>query len=245
MCENPKHSLKLLNNKGIKKKLISLHDYNEKKVINRISKLSKPYKIALISDAGSPLISDPGYKLIKYFLDNNLNITTIPGPSAVISALQLSGLPINSFAFYGFVPKQESKIKQFFTKIKNDNYTSVFFVSANHLNKSIHKIIEYIGEKDMCVCKEITKLNEEIFRGKPSKILMLIEGQKILLKGEFTIVVGGTTTKSLKKINSDVSKEIIKLLKKFNLTEVVKIVHSLTDISRNDIYRIAIKLKDG
>ena len=97
----------------------------------------------------------------------------------------------------------------------------------------------------MCVCKEITKLNEEIFRGKPSKILMLIERQKILLKGEFTIVVGGTTKKSSKEINDDVSKEIIKLLKKFNLTEVVKIVHSLTGISRNDIYRMAIKLKDG
>ena len=177
-------------------------------------------------------------------LDNNLNITTIPGPSSVISALQLSGLPINNFAFYGFVPKQESKIKQFFIKMKDDNYTSVFFVSASHLNKSIQKIIEYIGEKDLCICKEITKLNEEIFRGKPSKILMLIKEQKILLKGEFTVVVKGTSKKSLKKINNDISKEIIKLLKKFNLTEVVKIVHSLTGISRKDIYQTALKLKD-
>ena len=159
-------------------------------------------------------------------------------------ALQLSGLPINNFAFYGFVPKQESKIKQFFTKIKNDNLTGVFFVSASHLNKSIHKISEYIGEKDVCVCKEITKLNEEVFRGRPSKILMLIERQKILLKGEFTIVVGGTTKTSSKEINDDVSKEMIKLLKKFNLTEVVKIVHSLTGISRKEIYQMTIKLKD-
>jgi len=244
ICENPKHSLKLLNNKGIKKKLFSLHDYNEKKVINKISKLKDNFKIALISDAGSPLISDPGYKLVKYFLDNKFFVTTIPGPSSIVSALQLSGFPINNFAFYGFVPKQESKKKQFFSKVINVYLTSVFFTSAKYLNNTLHSIIEYMGEKDVTVCKEITKFNEEIFRGKTHEILKLIKEQKILLKGEFTLVIHGTTKKNLKKINNDIKKEIVKLLKKFNLTEVVKIVHSLTGISKKDIYRMAINLKD-
>ena len=99
ICENPKHSLKLLNNLGIKKKLISLHDYNENIVIKKIEENLNEKLIALISDAGSPLISDPGYKLLQHCIKKNIKITTIPGPSAIIPALQLSGIPINEFFF--------------------------------------------------------------------------------------------------------------------------------------------------
>ena len=162
ICENPKHSLKLLNNKGIKKKLVSLHDYNEEKIIIKISKLKHNSKIALISDAGSPLISDPGYRLIKNFLDNNHYVTAIPGASSILIALQLSGLPLNNFSFYGFVPKQESKQGHFFSKIKDIGLTSVFFVSANNLEKSIRSISDYMGEKEVAICKEKTKLNEQV-----------------------------------------------------------------------------------
>ena len=114
ICENPKHSMKLLNKLGIKKKLISLHDYNEESVINKISKYQNNSKIALISDAGSPLISDPGYKLVKDFINKNILITSIPGPSSLIAGLQVSGLPLNKFAFYGFVSKNKKERKVFF-----------------------------------------------------------------------------------------------------------------------------------
>ena len=100
ICENPKHSLKLLNNLGIKKKLLSLHDYNEKILIKKIEKYQMNCSLALISDAGSPLISDPGYNLVQDYIKKNLYITTIPGPSSIISSLQLSGLAINSFRFF-------------------------------------------------------------------------------------------------------------------------------------------------
>ena len=245
ICENPQHSLKLLNNQGIKKKLVSLHDYNEKKIINKIANLKHSSKIGLMSDAGSPLISDPGYKLVKYFIDNNLYVTTIPGASSIVSALQLSGLPMHNFAFYGFVPKQGSKIKKFFTKMKDNDLTGVLFVSAKNLNKTIHNIIDFMGEREMAVCKEITKLNEYIYRDKASKILKLLSNKNILLKGEFTLVVSGRINKNAKKITDDTIRELNKLLKKYNLTEAVKIVHSLTGISRKEIYQIAIKLRDG
>ena len=100
ICENPKHSIKLLNKLGIKKKLISLHDYNEEAVINKISKYQYNSKIGLISDAGSPLISDPGFNLVKNFISKKIMITSIPGPSSLIVGLQLSGLPLNKFTFY-------------------------------------------------------------------------------------------------------------------------------------------------
>ena len=102
ICENPKHSLKLLNKLHIKKKLFSLHDYNEAALIKKLEKYQKDSLFALISDAGSPLISDPGHKLVKNFINRNIFVTSVPGPSSMISSLQLSGLNINSFVFYGF-----------------------------------------------------------------------------------------------------------------------------------------------
>ncbi len=111
ICENPKHSLKLLNKLGIKKKLIPLHDYNEHKIINQIKGLLKSKNCVLISDAGSPLISDPGYNLVQYCIKNNIKITSIPGPSSIISGLQLSGLPISEFAFLDLCQNLKRKLR--------------------------------------------------------------------------------------------------------------------------------------
>ena len=114
VCENPKHSLKLLNKFGIKKKLISLHDYNENKIIETISHKLSTKNIALISDAGSPMLSDPGYKFIKHCINNNINITSLPGANSLIPALQLSGITMNQFLFLGFFPKeQETNVRIF------------------------------------------------------------------------------------------------------------------------------------
>lgn len=244
ICENPKHSLKLLNNFDIKKKLFSLHDYNEENVITRISKKILYSKIALISDAGSPLISDPGYKIVRYFIEKNCLVTAVPGPTSLICALQTSGIPINNFAYFGFVPKKESKRVIFFNKIKNINLTSVFFVSSKNIQKSIKNIYEIMGDREISICKEISKYNENVFRGETNKIYKQIKDKKISLKGEFTIVLSGIFKKNKKKINNETKKELMKLLKKYSLTETVKIVHNLTNISKKDIYGLAINLKN-
>ena len=135
ICENPNHSLKLLNKLGIKKKLFSLHDYNEDILIKRIENIQHTSSIALISDAGSPLISDPGYNLVLSYINKNIMITTVPGPSSIISALQLSGLPIHNFKFYGFIPKNLKASNTLLSEIKISNTTSVMFVSGNRLLK--------------------------------------------------------------------------------------------------------------
>tara|TARA_Y100000590_G_scaffold469841_1_gene660092 strand:+ start:777 stop:1640 length:864 start_codon:yes stop_codon:yes gene_type:complete len=244
ICENPKHSLKLLNNKGIKKKLLSLHDYNEEKIIRKISKLIKNSSIALISDAGSPLISDPGYNLVKFFLDNNAYVTTLPGPSSVIASIQLSGFPINSFAFYGFVPKQKSKINDFINKIDKSEITCVFFISGKNLMKTIEYFSKIMGDREICICKEISKINEQIIKGKIQNILKKHKESKNIIRGEFTVVVSGRTKNKTKKINPKIYKELKKLIKKYNLTEAVKIVHSLTGISKKEIYQTALNIKN-
>jgi len=244
VCENPKHSLKLLNKLDIKKKLFSLHDYNESQLIKRIEKYQYNSAIALISDAGSPLISDPGYNLIQDYIKKNLYITTIPGPSSILSSLQLSGLPINNFEFFGFVSKNKSSMNSQAKKLQNVITTSVFFISGNRLINFLKILLDAKINRKIAVCKELTKKNEWVFRGYIKKIIDEINIDKSNLKGEFTLLIQGKDKKRKITIQTTTEVQIKKLLKKFSLTEVVEIVHRLTDISKKEIYKKAIQLKN-
>jgi len=244
ICENPKHSLKLLNKLGIKKNLFSLHDYNEDTLIKKIEKYQNNSSIALISDAGSPLISDPGFKLVKDFIKKNVYITSIPGPSSIISSLQLSGLPINNFAFFGFVPKNKSSANLIAQRIAEINFTSVFFISGNRLKAFLELIAQNSRNIEIAVCKELTKINELIFRDSVKNIINKIINNKINLKGEFTLIIGSNDNKQKKSINDIVKSQTSKLLQKYTLTETVGIVHKLTDISKKEIYKMTLCLKN-
>ena len=245
ICENPKHSIKILSKLGIKKKLISLHDYNETNVIRRVEKLVKKQVIVLISDAGSPLVSDPGYKLVKYFIENNTYVTSIPGPTSVISALQLSTIPMNQFGFLGFAPKTKKKLQDFLKQILDSSQTSVFFVSSHRIINCIKEIDGVLKNRKIAVCKEITKLNEKVFIGYPKKILAEIEKEAKNKLGEFVIVLEGKKKHSKIDdfINTEMENEISKLLEKFSLTDVVEIVHKISYIGKKEIYKKALKLK--
>jgi 16S rRNA (cytidine1402-2'-O)-methyltransferase len=244
ICENPIHSLKLLNKLGIKKKMFSLHDYNEDILIKRIEKYQNNSSIALISDAGSPLISDPGYNLVKDFIKKKLKITTLPGPSSIISALQLSGLPTNSFEFHGFIPKNKSGVTSLVIKIKNIKTTSVFFISGNRLLIFLECLDEMKMERNISVCKEITKKNEKVFRGNARYLIKKLSEDINNYKGEFVIVIEGNTSDSKKTLDKKTEEQITKLLKKFSLTDVVEIVHKLSNISKKEIYNSALLLKN-
>ena len=243
ICENPKHSLKLLNKLDIKKKLFSLHDYNENLMIKRIEKYQYNSAIALISDAGSPLISDPGYNLIQDYIKKNLYVTTIPGPSSILSSLQLSGLPINNFEFFGFVSKNISNMNSQAKKLQNVIATSVFFISGNRLVSFLKILLDAKINRKVAVCKELTKKNEWVFRGYIKKIIDEINIDESNLKGEFTLLIQGKEKKTKITIQTTTETQIKKLLKKFSLTEVVEIVHRLTSISKKEIYKKALQLK--
>jgi len=243
ICENPKHSLKLLNKLDIKKKLFSLHDYNESQLITRIEKYQYNSAIALISDAGSPLISDPGYNLMQDYIKKKLYVTTIPGPSSIISSLQLSGLPINNFEFFGFVSKNKSSMNSQAKKLQNVITTSVFFISGNRLINFLKILLDAKINRKIAVCKELTKKNEWVFRGYIKKIIDEINIDKSNLKGEFTLLIQGKERKTKITIQTTTETQIKKLLKKFSLTEVVEIVHRLTSISKKEIYKKALQLK--
>ena len=244
ICENPKHSLKLLNKLGIKKKLIALHDYNEYKIIDQIKGLLKNKNCVLISDAGSPLISDPGYNLVQYCISNNIKVTSVPGPSSILSSLQLSGLPISEFAFFGFVPKSKKKIEDLVKSIFQEKRTSVFFVSSHKLVVFLDCLENIMPERTISICKELTKVNEFVFRGAPSNVKNKILEKKENIKGEFVAVIDRQTSKNQDFDNIDLySKELKKMATKFSLTDIVEIVHKFTKINKNKIYKWLLKLK--
>ena len=244
ICENPKHSLKLLNKLGIKKKLFSLHDYNEKILIKRIEKYQSNSAIALISDAGSPLISDPGYNLVLNYIEKKIMITTVPGPSSIISALQLSGLPINKFKFFGFIPKNKKSLDSIINEIEFLNIASVLFVSGNRLINFLQQLFNKKIQKKISVCKEITKKNERVFRGSLTNIIISLSDEKKNTKGEFVVIIEGKENKAKKRLSHETEIQINKLLIKFSLTEVVEIVHKLTSISKKEIYKTTLLLKN-
>ncbi len=244
MCENPKHSLKLLNNLGIKKKLISLHDHNEQLVINKISNDLTNKEIALISDSGSPLISDPGYKLIKHCIENNIRVTSIPGPTSIIPALQLSGHSINEFCFLGFFPKTKNHMNDYIKEFNKINQTIVFFVSKHKIKICLEMLQVHLKDRNISVAKELTKINEYIFRGSSLKVSKEILQNKHNIKGEFVIVVEEKITKKSNNFElKDYDEQIRMLLSKFSLTDVVQIVHKLTGITKNKVYKWVLSLK--
>tara|TARA_Y100000590_G_scaffold409758_1_gene502222 strand:- start:1316 stop:2131 length:816 start_codon:yes stop_codon:yes gene_type:complete len=245
ICENPKHSLKLLNKFGIKKKLFSLHDYNEDNLIKKIKKYQYNSRIALISDAGSPLISDPGYNLVKNFIDKDIFITSVPGSNSIIPSLQLSGLAINTFIFFGFVPKNKKNADLLIEKALALNMTSIFLISGKKIEEALSSIRNLSKNRDIVLCKELTKINENIYRGKVDQIIQNITNKIINLKGEFTLIVGGEKHKPKENLpNKDLNIQISKLLKKYSLTETVQIVHKLSNISKKQIYNLALKNKN-
>ena len=244
ICENPKHSLKLLNKLGIKKKLIALHDYNEHKIINQIKGLLKIKNCVLISDAGSPLISDPGYNLVQYCIKNNIGITSIPGPSSIISGLQLSGLPISEFVFFGFVPKSKKKIEDLIKHISTEKKTCVFFVSSHKLIVFLDCLESIMPDRLVSICKELTKVNEFVFRGVSGRVKNNLLHNKENIKGEFVAVIDRQELKNQDFDEIDLYKtEVKKLANKFSLTDTVEIVHKFTKINKNKIYKWLLILK--
>lgn len=240
ICENPLHSSKLLKEYDIKKKLVSLHDYNEDIVINKISKYLSKSIVSLISDSGSPLISDPGFKLVKNCIKKNIYVTSVPGPSSIIASLQLSGIPTNSFTFNGFIPKKTKPAIELFEIAKQISGAQIFFSSSHRLIENINLIKKYFGNRKITICKEITKLNEQCVRTEVNKAIEEINNKNFKIKGEFVIIIDGKNKTNTSQINKNTIETISNISKKFSLTDTVKIVHKLSGISKKDLYDAAL-----
>jgi 16S rRNA (cytidine1402-2'-O)-methyltransferase len=231
---------------GIKKKLVPLHDHNEEEIIRNYIEKIKSKPVALISDAGSPLISDPGYKLVRHCINKKVFVTTIPGPSSIIPALQLSGLPVNEFIFAGFAQKNKKKLVNFLNTISSEQKTVILFVSNHKIIQLLEILMAKLPNRKISVCKEITKLNEKIFNGLPEKVLAEISSSPKYSLGEFVLIIDGE--KNIKHMENHVSLDVEKIIKrllcKFSLTESVEIVHKISYIEKKQIYKKALDIKN-
>ncbi|MBU1698307.1 MAG: 16S rRNA (cytidine(1402)-2'-O)-methyltransferase [Proteobacteria bacterium] len=190
-AEDTRHSKKLLSHYDIRTKLVSCHEHNEiNKTPQLITHLKNGLNIALISDAGTPSISDPGYNLVTAVAREMLPIIPIPGCSAAIAGLSVSGLPTDSFLFLGFLPKKQQKQKQALEAITNQSATLIFYESPRRIKALIDNMRNILGDRKACLAREITKLHEEYIRGNLSDILKTLE-EKEIIKGECSLFVQG------------------------------------------------------
>ena len=190
-AEDTRHSKKLLSHYGIQTKLISCHEHNEaNKTPQIITHLKNGLNIALISDAGTPTISDPGYKLVTAVAGEKIHVIPIPGCSAAIAGLSVSGLPTDSFLFLGFLPKKQQKQRHALEALKKQPPTLIFYESPKRIKALIKNMLNIMGDRKACLAREITKLHEEYIRGNLSEILQKLE-KKEAVKGECSLFVQG------------------------------------------------------
>ena len=240
LCEDTRVSKKLISKYSINSNLISYHKFNEKKSIEKILIELKSNKIiSLISDAGTPTISDPGKVLVQACIKENINIVPVPGSSAVTAALSISGFSEKYF-FYGFFPEKNTEIKENFSDLSNLNSSIVFFISAKKLNRNLNVIKEFFSERNIVICKEITKYYEEFFRSKVSDLKAFKN-----LKGEITIVISelNNKKKASNNLNESDKKKIGMLIKKLSTKEIVNLLNYEKNISKKEIYNYCLSLK--
>ena len=241
LCEDTRRSGKLLSHFQIKSKLLSYHKFNERKVSYKIiDSIKKNKVISLITDAGTPTISDPGMILVNKCVEENLSVYPIPGSSAATSAVSVSGFS-DQYLFYGFLTKKENELENTLKSLCNLDYSIVFFIPAPKINFYISQFKQYFFDRKIVIAREMTKIHEEFIRGKVESIKSLSEN----LKGELTVVLSEKIKeKNIKKeINESVKIEIKKMLKKYSHKDVVEFISKKENLQKRIIYNYCLKLK--
>lgn len=245
-CEDTRRAGKLMKRYDIGTALTSYHEYNEEeKSRYLVSGMLKSKNVALISDAGTPLVSDPGYRLVNLAIENGIGIVSVPGPSAVFAALTCSGLPTDRFCFLGFLPKTSKKLEDFLSEIKEYPQTLILYDTARRIEKSLSSVLSVLGDRKMALCRELTKLHEEILRGAVSEILEILKNRGEM-KGEITLVIDGLKEDTRKNSSHALenAENRLKKLKKMGLSmkDAVKVVNDDFDIPKNTIYGMALTI---
>ena len=239
VCEDTRHSFKLLNHLKIKKKLISYHKFNERKEVSEIIQYINQGKIlSLISDAGTPLLSDPGRLLLNECIKRKINIIPIPGASSITSAISVSGFS-DQFLFYGFLPKTENELNKTLKTLSQNFFSIIFFIPAIKVNFYLKNFQTYFSGRKIMIGREITKIHESFYREEIDNLKMF----KKPLKGELTVVI----SENYRNKVLDHEKITIlakKYLKKYSLKDTVDLIFHSEKISKKKIYQICLKIKN-
>ena len=239
LCEDTRHSLKLLNHLKIKKKLISYHKFNEKKELEKIIKYLNQGKIlSLISDAGTPALSDPGRLLIENCIKHKIKIVPIPGVSSITASMSISGFK-DQFLFYGFLPKTEKELEKTLSTLGLYTFSQIFFIPAIKINFYLKKFKKFFAGRRILIAKEISKIHESFFRDEIEKINMF----KTSIKGELTVVISEKNTKDKFLDENKIIEKARMYLKKYSLKDVVELIFETEKINKKKIYQICLNLK--
>ena len=245
-CEDTRTTKKLLSRYAITKPLVSYHEHNEIEKANELlSLLVEGKSVALVSDAGTPGISDPGYRLVKLASEQGIEVFSVPGPSAALAALSVSGLPTFSFVFFGFPPRTNKTLTDHLTRIKGYPETLIYYESPKRVLKTLRAMSGVLGDRNISVGRELTKFYEEAVRGKISEVIKILEQRKEV-KGEITLVVEGATVDKGKIDLKKVDDSLIALKKKgSSLKDAVKIVSEKSGCSKSKTYKRALQIWGG
>ncbi|WHE87646.1 16S rRNA (cytidine(1402)-2'-O)-methyltransferase [Lachnoanaerobaculum gingivalis] len=191
-CEDTRNTIRLLNHFEIKGHLTSYHEYNKiDKAYELCEKVKEGKNIAFVSDAGMPAISDPGYELVDIAYKEGVEVTVVPGASAVVSALAISGISSRRFAFEGFLPADKNEKKEILTELSQESRTLILYEAPHRLLKTLKELFEYMGDRNIAIVREITKLHEEVLKGRLVEIISDYESEKVAIRGEYVLVIEG------------------------------------------------------
>ena len=240
LCEDTRRSIKLLNHLNIKKKLISYHKFNEKKqLMNIIEQINKGKILSLISDAGTPLLSDPGKILLNNCLKNKIQIIPIPGVSSITAAMSVSGFD-DKFLFYGFLPKTENDLDKTFQNLSKYSFTQVFFVPSIKINFYLKKIQRYYEGRKIMIGRELTKIHEDFYRQDIDSLKVF----KSPLKGEITLVISEKNLKNEKIDKQKIVNMAKKYLKKYSVKDTVQLILEKERVNKKEVYKLCLNIKN-
>lgn len=244
-AEDTRHSRILLNAYNIRTMLISLHEHNERERSQMlISRIQDGQSIAYISDAGTPCISDPGHQLAEAALKHNVRIVPVPGPSAVIAALSVGGFPADQFLFCGFLPPKQNKRRLFLGSLRHEEKTIILYESPKRIADALRDIYDVLGDRQMVLARELTKVFEEVRRGKVSDVLANATDRA---KGEYTLILQGTLPDAVPIGDHEIQERLLGLWSEqhVSLRDAVMAVARQTGLPRKKIYDIAVKLREA
>ena len=241
-AEDTRHTKKLLAHYGIATPLTSYHQHNENaKSASLVQRLSSGCRLALISDAGTPIVSDPGFRLVQGAIHAGIPVVPIPGPSALTAVLSASGLPSERFVFEGFLPARKSQRREKLRKLREEPRTLVFYEVPHRVEESLQDLLEVLGEREMVLGREMTKLHEEFIRGSVSELAMQAKVKE--WRGEMTLVVEGKRDRDRDRDSErDLRSEIKKLRKEgMRVKEIAEILGERFSLSKREVYRLVLE----
>ena len=238
--EDTRTTMRLMKHYGINTTMISYYEHNKQSKLRYILNKLEEGDVALVSEAGMPAISDPGYELVVAALQQKINIVVIPGASAFVSALAISGLPTDACHYLGFLPRKASERKKRLASVAQEKVTLAFYEAPHRIQESLHDILSVLGNRRIAVCRELTKIHEEVFRGTVMEACVYFEQPK----GEFSIIVEGNIEEKAQINSNEVHYQLMKLKKSgLSAKEALSMVAMNSEVSHRELYREWLQLK--